>query len=1088
MARLPLVAAFLGVLCGLLPYSQALDLWLYDVRQVIVRSLRDQPIHPQLVLVGLDEKSAQAGLTSADLDSFAASLQGSARVLRSEHLVESDPPDRDGVTRRFRLHRQGNLTPLGQCLPGVPSDNQGFCYPLFQLADTQALLLSSGGFHRLAPVPLLEAAELGDRLRGKVVVLGPYLQSAEEVDRKTPSGAMTPLEITGNLLDCGLQGQYWRPLAWPIQVFGTVLWVVFWGRIFSRLPPPQALLALGLQGVLWCLGQGVLAWYGFFASMLPAALGAGAYVVASLTLQWPRMNLLLAQFSTPQAEPIESDMREASILFTLLPAYVLRRESEDHNHASRLRREYARLLGEICAKHDGLILDQQGDAQMVGFGLIHPAQAHALQAVATGLEVCARVAELLQRWGVPEEAIHCGVCTGPVAWGEVGASQLKAAAAIGDTTNTAARLMGAAKKLGKPVLISEPTFVHAGVRICADALEPLHLKGKAEPVPVYQAQSVVLRANPRRPPPPTQRQRTAPRLALVLCLGATWGAWMLGPVPLLSWLLWDLPLIQERPTGPRILIAGIDPDCLQVHPWPWPRHLHAQVLENLDQAGVECVFFDVLFDSPGLGDASLAQAIEKSPRVVLAGAAGHQGGFAEFTPPRLFRPLDENRLLAQNKLGLIHTRLDDQDGRIRSLSTIYRNIAGRAYPSAALAVASKALRQSIREGPPLRLGPKTLPERSMIRWHRPALGGRGWPNYQSLSYSRLVDPDDPVLKTLRGVTVLIGDAMPGDSDRFDTPVGKIKGVEVHAMLASTLAQSKPPDDRRDGLDSVLLAALGSGLLAWFGWRSSGRTGLLLASLGALSGILLVHWMLLRNGWVLGQQAVVAVAITALALLASKALLSVSALRRFVPDAVLAEFLHFGQARDRTGEATILVTDIRGYTSLSERRSPVEILDLLNQYHEETVACYERHGGSVLTYQGDAQLVVFGLLQPLDNGARRAVLAALELQEVVVRLRSRWKLSESETFDVGAGLCTGTLTVGLLRAGSQQQYTVLGESVRRAHKVQSLSDQLGQSVLLDQRTRVLCADEPSLVEVGHDQTGVGPLFAPAVGRSHAGSAA
>lgn len=1065
---------------------QSLELWFYDVRQIVVRSLQDQPLHPDLVLIGLDEKSAQVGFTMPNLEEFAKPL---ATVVRSDQLTLKDPPDRDGAVRRFRLHTTRGLTPLGQALAQsqkispedvqiksdglqvgrlqVVTDSQGYFYPLFHFADTQAMLMGNSIF-RLAPVPFKDALTLGSSLEDKVIVLGPYLQSGQQVDRKTPTGSMAALELTGTLWDSLLKSQAWRPLPWTLQILVTVAWVWIWGSILGRLHPARAILAFLASSLLWLTLQLGLAWQGYFAFTLPALLSLFAYLCTSLTLQWPQTARLLEQFSTPHAEPISNEMRQASILFTLLPSYLLQREGEDHEHAAKLRREYAQVLGEICREHDGLILDQQGDAQMVGFGLIHPQQAHALVATAAGLELCSRIPDLLKGWQVPEESIHCGVCTGPVAWGEVGASQLKAAAAIGDTTNTAARLMGAAKKLGKGVLISEPTFVGAGVRLNAQALEPLQLKGKAEPVPVYHALSVVVRSRPRVSSPPKAKSRIAPKLSLGLCLGSTLGAWLMGPLPLLVWLLWDLPLIQPAPSGPKTVIAGIDPESLEFRDWPWPRNMHAQVLENLEKAGTRCVFFDVLFDTPGdpQSDRRFAQTIENSRVVVLAGAAGRSGGFAQLTPPRFFAPLEPARLHAQKKVGLIHTRLDASDGKIRSLPTDYDNVDGLTYPSAGRAVA-----QHLGASP-------NLPKESLLRWHRPVVGGRGWPNYQYISYHRLLDPSDPVFTTLQGSLVMIGDAMPGDSDRFETPIGQLKGVEVHAMFAATLCQSAPPADLRSSPYSPALAALLAGLLAWFGWRAQSLAGLALLNLTGLTFAIFCHHLLVRAGWVLGQEPVVAVAFTAVALLAAKSLLSVAALRRFLPDTIWGELIRSGQARDRTGQGTILVTDIRGYTSLSEKRTPVEVLELLNQYHEETVACYQRHGGSVLTYQGDAQLVVFGLIKQVPNPAREAVLAALELQQVVSRLRSRWNLSPNETFDVGAGLCTGILTVGLLSAGNQQQYTVLGESVRRAHKVQSLSDLVGQSVLLDQSTRNLCGDTPKLVEVPHNQPGIGTLFAPA----------
>ena len=128
-----------------------------------------------------------------------------------------------------------------------------------------------------------------------------------------------------------------------------------------------------------------------------------------------------------------------------------------------------------------------------------------------------------------------------------------------------------------------------------------------------------------------------------------------------------------------------------------------------------------------------------------------------------------------------------------------------------------------------------------------------------------------------------------------------------------------------------------------------------------------------------------------------------------------------------------------------------MLDVLNEYHKRTVACYDRYGGQALTYQGDAQIVVFGVFGNRSNPAADAAAAALGLQAICDDLREEWGIESREDFDVGAGLCTGEVEVGLLGGGNNLQYSVVGETVRKAHKVQSLSDELSAPVIMDEET-------------------------------------
>jgi adenylate cyclase len=327
---------------------------------------------------------------------------------------------------------------------------------------------------------------------------------------------------------------------------------------------------------------------------------------------------------------------------------------------------------------------------------------------------------------------------------------------------------------------------------------------------------------------------------------------------------------------------------------------------------------------------------------------------------------------------------------------------------------------------------------------------------------------------LQGAYIFAGEASQGgerdEIDRVDTPVGRIKGVEAHARTLDTIlnaSYARPLDVPLDLLWELALAALTTYILVRFRtWQEY---------LPRVLGVMLLHALvyagayLVLSTWLeLIHPLAVVVGICA-AVMLGRYLLTLRALSRFVPGEVAEELVLHHQVRDRRLVATVLLTDIRGYTTLSESRSAVAMLDILNEYHGRTADCYERHGGQLLTYQGDAQIVVFGVFGRRHNPAADAVAAALELQAICARLRGEWGIACRDEFDVGAGLCTGLVEVGFLGGRQNLQYSVVGETVRKYHKVQSLSATLDAAVILDEDTylsargQVAC-DDLGVVEV------------------------
>ena len=159
----------------------------------------------------------------------------------------------------------------------------------------------------------------------------------------------------------------------------------------------------------------------------------------------------------------------------------------------------------------------------------------------------------------------------------------------------------------------------------------------------------------------------------------------------------------------------------------------------------------------------------------------------------------------------------------------------------------------------------------------------------------------------------------------------------------------------------------------------------------------------------------------------------------------------GEARAEMAEVTVLFTDLRNFTALSEKLSPGEVLEVLNAHYQAIVPVVHQHGGTVNKFIGDAIMATFGApLRQVDH-AERAVRAGIqmlqEMEGLNVRLRER-KLPELE---MGIGGATGPVVVGTLGATQRVEYAVIGDTVNTASRLEGLNKELGTRLLLSPGT-------------------------------------
>jgi len=141
--------------------------------------------------------------------------------------------------------------------------------------------------------------------------------------------------------------------------------------------------------------------------------------------------------------------------------------------------------------------------------------------------------------------------------------------------------------------------------------------------------------------------------------------------------------------------------------------------------------------------------------------------------------------------------------------------------------------------------------------------------------------------------------------------------------------------------------------------------------------------------------------------------------------------------------TVCFTDIRGFTSLSETREPEELVRLLNLYFARMCEITSKHGGVVNKFLGDGMLIVFGAPTHLPDDARHAMAAAQEMLNESARMATH---GEFPGLRIGVGLHRGVVVVGNIGGDQRREYTVIGDTVNTASRVQDLTKQLSHGLL------------------------------------------
>ena len=586
----------------------------------------------------------------------------------------------------------------------------------------------------------------------------------------------------------------------------------------------------------------------------------------------------------------------------------------------------------------------------------------------------------------------------------------------------------------------------------------------------------------------------------------------------LKTLDWRLKLRGFLTPHPDIVIVAIDERSIALlGRWPWRRSLHARLIRRLKEAGAKVVALDIFFTEPSTKeeDEALAEAMREAGNVFVALFSAEKGGgrvkkglLEKFSicpaPPRrywerpLFKPPISEVSEAVRGAGFVDT-VSDFDAIYRRMFLLGRSVAdGRLYPSLPLAVVSYLMgtspkRVEVLPNGGVKVGEVEIPptgrkpgivERGMFFVNHP---GPAW-IYPHYSYVDVLEGRVPPEK-FRGKIVLVGATAPGLYDirpspfdgmraperikkriPFEVAEGLVCGIHINAAAIDTILQRRFIKDlSRASLPLVLLFAL---LMAFFVHRL--RPWLCALAFFALAGgYLLFSVLLLKMAF--SYVLLFPVLSSTAASLAFSAIYRASVEERekgfirshfalYVPPAVVDEILQDPSKLVLGGvrrEITVMFSDIRGFTSMSERMEPEEVVSMLNEYFTAMTEVIFKYEGTLDKFIGDAIMAIFGAPTDQPDHAERAVLCALEMQRALKGLSDLWKRSGRPSFRVGIGIHTGEAVVGNVGSRMRLQYTAIGDNVNLAQRVEELTKEFGVDTLITEATYQRVKD---LVEV------------------------
>jgi adenylate cyclase len=557
-----------------------------------------------------------------------------------------------------------------------------------------------------------------------------------------------------------------------------------------------------------------------------------------------------------------------------------------------------------------------------------------------------------------------------------------------------------------------------------------------------------------------ERPRTRGRLRLLLFLGtaAVLTAFVIGAYAADVLRDSELDTVDARfsvrgdEEAPKdIVVVAIDDVTFDelYQRWPFPRSLHARAVDELRLAGVKAIAYDVQFTEPSENpeeDNALIDAVDRAGNVVLATTEVDERGRSNvFGGEEVLRDIGAR---AGNSNYTV-----DSGGVIRRMPYELEKLKGFGVAAAEVFSGRRITRDDAGG------------DRAWIDWSGPA------GTVEAVSFSRLIRGRVPP-ETLRGKIAVVGAAAPSLQDLHATAVSELQpGPEIQAESIATALSGFPLSEAPAAVDVILIVLLGL-----VGPLAALRLGPLRAAIiGAVTAAVyavavqiafnsgtIVDFLFPEASLVLNVVGALGVGLVLGAFERERVR---DLFSRFVPEPVVDEVLAHADEDLRLGgerrEVTILFSDVRGFTTFSEQRDPEVVLEVLNRYLSDMTDVILRHGGTLCAFIGDGIMAAFGAPIAMDDHADRALAAAREMSGPALERFNEWlkEAGHGDGFRIGVGLNAGAVMAGNVGSEKRLDYTVIGDVVNTASRIEGMTKGTPHMVFLADPVRQLMKDAP-----------------------------
>jgi len=501
---------------------------------------------------------------------------------------------------------------------------------------------------------------------------------------------------------------------------------------------------------------------------------------------------------------------------------------------------------------------------------------------------------------------------------------------------------------------------------------------------------------------------------------------------------------RSNPPSGLVLVTIDEPSFAETGlQWPWPRSLHARLVDALSRSGASVIAFDILFTetSAPVEDSAFTSAIRKAGNVVLAAdiETSQEPGYDR---EMLVEPISAFSAVA--KTGIAKVALDPD------------KFARRFYPA----------RDEERLFPEriamMAGGHRRVPHDAYISFRYPPGSFQKASYYQALDPVRFLPPG-----FFQGKIVIIGksvsNATGSTSDYFATPFfqekGLMSGSELQAVMTENVLAGRFVERAKVPLRIAILVVLGlAGSFLQWNWRPVRGTA---ATASALLGYLLLAFVLFEYAgfWVPTFIAAPAFILPYSYAMAEAYIVSERKRREirrvfghYLSPEVLESILAAPEKLQLGGthvEATVLFSDLAGFTALSETLKPEYVSDVLNRYFSAMAKEIFSEHGTIDKFIGDSVMAFWGAPLPDPEHALRACRAALAMQAALKNLNQDLAAGGYPVLSARIGINTGGVVAGNIGSEDLFNYTVLGDAVNLASRLEGVNKEFGTSIMISE---------------------------------------